>query len=444
MDAGAEAHVDPQVDGHPSSAAEESGSNQNSGGRSEPSPLNQEEILRTLATVEKDSQAIAVSFSSLFVSLRSTLSEATSSSVDHMSSFGDVAKFPIYLDKYIICHLPCIFRHVRETGHSNMYVWWRVSNREKRSTDLTGKRDIAICMSDGFKYHTFLRKMAEKLVLFFMQLVLQRPSMENKVEHVEAETSNLMLLNRLQRNMQGQDNSWAWRGYVWGMNGRMGGRGFGMERKTPPPGHICHHCSVSNMICSHDVTRVKPPIGIPKSMLVATPDGSHSFPSVAVAVLKPNEDAFEKEMEGLPSATHTLGELPPGLKWSLCKEVMEDAALTSICSFQSFCDKCKDHTIAKSRCVCGATDSSLLNYHRRNVDLESAPCPPPKGRFLTPSAASKGEKKPAHSDNNDAPTVKLPTKVVEITSDPRTAEEDKVEMPADPYESTQGTVTDLL
>ncbi|KAG2316039.1 hypothetical protein Bca4012_066883 [Brassica carinata] len=75
MDAGAEAHVDPQVDGHSSSAAEESGSNQNSGGRSEPSPLNQEEILRTLATVEKDSQAIAVSFSSLFVSIRSTLSE---------------------------------------------------------------------------------------------------------------------------------------------------------------------------------------------------------------------------------------------------------------------------------------------------------------------------------------------------------------------------------
>ncbi|CAN7121533.1 unnamed protein product [Brassica rapa subsp. narinosa] len=81
--------------------------------------------------------------------------------------------------------------------------------------------------------------------------------------------------------------------------------------------------------------------------------------------------------------------------------------------------------------------SSLLNYHRRNVDLESARCPPPKGRFLTTSAASKGEKKPAHSDNNNAPAVKLPTEIVEITSDPRTSEEDKVEMPADAYESTQ-------
>ncbi|CDY57347.1 BnaC02g47280D [Brassica napus] len=81
--------------------------------------------------------------------------------------------------------------------------------------------------------------------------------------------------------------------------------------------------------------------------------------------------------------------------------------------------------------------SSLLNYHRRNVDLESARCPPPKGRFLTTYAASKGEKKPAHSDNNDAPAVKLPTEIVEISSDPRTSEEDKVEMPADAYESTQ-------
>ncbi|CAN6988403.1 unnamed protein product [Brassica oleracea var. botrytis] len=81
--------------------------------------------------------------------------------------------------------------------------------------------------------------------------------------------------------------------------------------------------------------------------------------------------------------------------------------------------------------------SSLLNYHRHNVDLESPRCPPPKGQFLTASAASKGEKKPAHSDNNDAPAVKLPTKIVEITSDPRTSEEDKVEMPADAYESTQ-------
>ncbi|CAN6879361.1 unnamed protein product [Brassica oleracea] len=89
MNAGAETEVDPPVDGD--SSAAESGSNEVSGGRSDPSPLNQGEILRTLATVEKDSKAIAESFSSLFASLRSTLSEATGSSVDHMTCFGDAA-----------------------------------------------------------------------------------------------------------------------------------------------------------------------------------------------------------------------------------------------------------------------------------------------------------------------------------------------------------------
>ncbi|ESQ55017.1 hypothetical protein EUTSA_v10026496mg [Eutrema salsugineum] len=90
MDAGAEADVDRPVDDDLSAA--EYGSNHTSAERLEPSSsLKQGEILRTLATVEKDSQAIAESFSSLFASLRSTLSEATGSSVEHMSCFGDAA-----------------------------------------------------------------------------------------------------------------------------------------------------------------------------------------------------------------------------------------------------------------------------------------------------------------------------------------------------------------
>lgn len=72
MDAGAETDVVRPVD---EDSSAEIGPTQDHSGRSEPSSLNQGEILRTLATVEKDSQAIAESFSSLFVSLRSTLSE---------------------------------------------------------------------------------------------------------------------------------------------------------------------------------------------------------------------------------------------------------------------------------------------------------------------------------------------------------------------------------
>lgn len=114
-----------------------------------------------------------------------------------------------------------------------------------------------------------------------------------------------------------------------------------MERKTPPQGYICHRCKVAGMftfliiaerkrtnffsfvvlvvlLCfvlwlyitnfvklsylghfiqhcptngdpTFDIKRVKPPTGIPKSMLMATPDGSYALPSGAVAVLKPNE-----------------------------------------------------------------------------------------------------------------------------------------------------------
>ncbi|KAL3609901.1 hypothetical protein D5086_000921 [Populus alba] len=51
--------------------------------------LNQGEIFKALEIIERDSLAIAGSFTSLFASLRFALSEATSTSVDHMQCFGD-------------------------------------------------------------------------------------------------------------------------------------------------------------------------------------------------------------------------------------------------------------------------------------------------------------------------------------------------------------------
>ncbi|KAK9068024.1 hypothetical protein SSX86_012135 [Deinandra increscens subsp. villosa] len=224
------------------------------------------------------------------------------------------------------------------------------------------------------------------------------------------------------------------RGFGRGIGGRMGGRGFGrgggFERKTPPPGYVCHRCKTPGHFIQHcptngdpnfDVRRVKPPTGIPKSMLMATPDGSYALPSGAVAVLKPNEAAFDKEIEGMPS-TRTVGDLPPELHCPLCKQVMKDAVLTSKCCFKSFCDKCiRDHIIDKSVCICGATnvlaDDLLPNKTLRDTinrilesnnssaenggsayhvqDMESAKCapPPPQPKILspTPSAISKGE-----------------------------------------------------
>ena len=96
-----------------------------------------------------------------------------------------------------------------------------------------------------------------------------------------------------------------------------------LDNRSPPPGYICHRCKVPGMLATcqifvngifcpvsldqywftghfiqhcptngdtrYDVRRMKPPTGIPKSMLMATRDGSYALPSGAGAVLKPNE-----------------------------------------------------------------------------------------------------------------------------------------------------------
>lgn len=52
---------------------------------------NQTDIVKALDVVERDSVAIAESFTSLFASLRLALSEVTSCSTDHMQCFNDAA-----------------------------------------------------------------------------------------------------------------------------------------------------------------------------------------------------------------------------------------------------------------------------------------------------------------------------------------------------------------
>ncbi|KAF3326715.1 E3 ubiquitin-protein ligase RBBP6 [Carex littledalei] len=164
------------------------------------------------------------------------------------------------------------------------------------------------------------------------------------------------------------------RGYGRGIGGRMmGGRGFGrglFENRNPPPGYVCHRCNITGHFIQHcptngnpayDPKRFKPPTGIPKSMLMTTPDGSYSLPGGAVAVLQPNEAAFEREIEGIPTlaraATVSTDLLPENLRCPLCKEIMKDAVLTSKCCFNSFCDKCiRDRIINESKCACGSRD----------------------------------------------------------------------------------------
>ncbi|XP_016567173.2 uncharacterized protein LOC107865407 isoform X2 [Capsicum annuum] len=64
---------------------------QTSSSSSSSSLVNGEEIMKAIQVVERDSMAIAHSYTCLFASLRSALSEVTSTSVDHMNCFGDAA-----------------------------------------------------------------------------------------------------------------------------------------------------------------------------------------------------------------------------------------------------------------------------------------------------------------------------------------------------------------
>ncbi|XP_068636293.1 E3 ubiquitin ligase PQT3-like isoform X2 [Aristolochia californica] len=274
--------------------------------------------------------------------------------------------------------------------------------------------------------------------------LLQDAPPTNKADE-DSKIKALIDTSALDWQRQSQEGFGPGRGFGRGMGGRMiAGRGFGrgggggLERKTPPQGYICHRCKVPGHFIQHcptngdpnyDIKRVKPPTGIPKSMLMATPDGSYALPSGAVAVLKPNEAAFEKEIDGFPT-TRSVSELPPELRCPLCKEVMKDAVLTGKCCFNSFCDKCiRDHIISKAVCVCGATnilaDDLLPNKTLRETinrimesttssaenagsqlqvqDMESARFPQPKapspilsaGRTL--SAVLKDQNLPPHT-----------------------------------------------
>ncbi|KAK9086855.1 hypothetical protein Syun_029249 [Stephania yunnanensis] len=162
------------------------------------------------------------------------------------------------------------------------------------------------------------------------------------------------------------------------MDGRMSTRD-----RAPHAGYICRRCNIrghfiwdcpTNGDPNYDIKKLKPPTGIPKSMLMTTSDGSYALTGGVVAALKPDEATFEREMEGLPS-TRSAIDIPAELHCPLCKGVMKDAVMTGKCCYRSFCDKCiRDCIISKSMCACGATnilaDDLVPNKNVRDL-LES-------------------------------------------------------------------------
>ncbi|XP_062177094.1 E3 ubiquitin ligase PQT3-like isoform X3 [Alnus glutinosa] len=203
----------------------------------------------------------------------------------------------------------------------------------------------------------------------------------------------------------GPDGFGPSRGFERGIAGKMGGHGFGFEWKTPPQGYVCHRCKVPGHFIQHcptngdakfDIIRAKPP------------NGSYTLSSGAVA-LKPNDVAFEKEVDGGVPSTCSVGELPPELHCRLCKKVMKDAVLSKCC-FESFCNKCiSDHIISKTRCVCGKknvlADDLLPNKtlrHTINRILEG-------GNSSSETAGSTFAVRDMESDHCLLPKVPSPT-----------------------------------
>ncbi|KAK9146612.1 hypothetical protein Sjap_006515 [Stephania japonica] len=162
------------------------------------------------------------------------------------------------------------------------------------------------------------------------------------------------------------------------MTGRMS-----ISDRAPPAGYICRRCNIpghfirdcpTNGDPNYDIKKLKPPTGIPKSMLMTTSDGSYALTGGVVAALKPDETTFEREIEGLPS-TRSAVNIPPELHCPLCKGVMKDAVMMGKCCYRSFCDKCiRDCISSKSMCACGATnilaDDLVPNKNVRDL-LES-------------------------------------------------------------------------
>ncbi|KAI3931750.1 hypothetical protein MKW98_012160 [Papaver atlanticum] len=212
-----------------------------------------------------------------------------------------------------------------------------------------------------------------------------------------------------------------------GFRPTMGKRG-GLDRRIPPEGYTCHRCKVPGHYIQHcptngdpeyDVKKLRPPTGIPKSML-------------------PNEVDFEKLVQGIPTISRRVIDIPPELHCPMCKDVMRFAVLTSKCCFRSFCDGCiRGNIISKSMCLCGArilVDDLIPNKTIRDTisryiesgntssgntkstitteDVGSARSSLPKIPAPSPSCTSKTEKIPScrkaeTSDGNEMVSVGL-------------------------------------
>ena len=81
-----------------------------------------------------------------------------------------------------------------------------------------------------------------------------------------------------------------------------------MQQAVPPADYVCNRCGQTGHWkedCTADVSglkRVRRPLGLPISMLGASQDGAMQLPDGTFGSLRPNEDTFIRELQGLPPA----------------------------------------------------------------------------------------------------------------------------------------------
>lgn len=117
---------------------------------------------------------------------------------------------------------------------------------------------------------------------------------------------------RIRALQQGTAASWSQQVMQGGRGGRGRGRGGRAGRMPfsgsgpPPPGYFCNKCGQAghwrdNCPNEGEYKRVRAPAGIPMTRLMENKDGGLYAPDGTLVSLKPNEDAFLREMAGLPS-----------------------------------------------------------------------------------------------------------------------------------------------
>ncbi|KAK8473928.1 hypothetical protein V6N13_131543 [Hibiscus sabdariffa] len=131
-------------------------------------------------------------------------------------------------------------------------------------------------------------------------------------------------------------------------------KGFVLKGQIPPQGYVCYRCKVSGHYIQHCPTNGDPAFDF-KSVKPVSKMSVSSSNGSDISSVSSNDSSVDQK-------------IAPEWYCPLCKNVMDNAALTKCC-FASFCDKCiRDCAVSDSDCICRrkiAVDDILPNMTLR-------------------------------------------------------------------------------